>query len=103
MLFLNVTYFLYFSYWKYIFTAFARANAKSDVNRGAEKVLQMLRQHVAAEYSKKLYQSLSRRTEAGIVAGEGHGKYLDKNKQKNWHCPCIDELFVKVNEELWSR
>ena len=63
------------------FTAYARANAESDVNRGAEKVLQKLRQHVAAEYSKKLYQSLSWRTEAGIVAGEGHKKYLDKNRQ----------------------
>ena len=41
------------------FTAYARANAESDVNQGAEKVLQMLRQHVTAEYSKKLYQSLS--------------------------------------------
>ena len=51
------------------------------MNPGAEKVVQKLRLQVTAEYPKKLYQSLSRRTEAGNVAGEGHGKYLDKNKQ----------------------
>ena len=69
------------AYQKYIFTAYAWAKAKSDVNWGAEKVVQKLRQQVTAEYPKKLYQSLSRRTEAGIVAGEGHRKYLDKNRQ----------------------
>ena len=70
-----------YAYQKYIFTAYAWAYAESDVNPGAEKVVQKLRQQVTAEYPQKLYQSLSRRTEAGIVAGEGHGKYLDKNKQ----------------------
>ena len=50
------------------------------MNPGAEKVVQKLRQQVTAEYPKKLYQSLSRRTEAGIVAGEGHRKYLEKKQ-----------------------
>ena len=43
--------------------------------------MQKLKQQVTAEYPKKPYQSLYGRTEAGIVAGEGHGKDLDKNKQ----------------------
>ena len=64
-----------------IFLLHMRELMQSDVNPEAEKVVQKLRQQVTAEYPKKLYQSLSRRTEAGIVAGEGHGKYLDKNKQ----------------------
>ena len=50
------------------------------MNPGAEKVVQKLRQQVTAEYPKKLYQSLSRRTEAGIVAEEGHNKYLEKKQ-----------------------
>ena len=37
------------------------------MNPGAEKVVQKLRQQVTAEYPTKLYQSLSRRTEAGIA------------------------------------
>ena len=51
---------------------------KSDVNKGAEKVMYKSRQQVLAEYPKKLYQSLLRRTEAGILAGKGHRKYSEK-------------------------
>ena len=47
----------------------------------AEKFLQKLRQYVVAEYPKKQYQSLLQHTEAGIVMGEGHKKYLEKKKQ----------------------
>ena len=47
---------------------------------GLKIFLQKLRQHVAAEYLNKQYQSLSRPTEAGIVAGEGHKKYLEKKQ-----------------------
>ena len=48
--------------------------------KGLKIFLQKLRQHVAAEYSKKQYQSLSQLMEAGIVAGEGHKKYLEKKQ-----------------------
>ena len=79
--FLMLHIFCTYAYLKYIFTAYAQVNAESDVNRGAQKVVQKLRQHVAAEYPKKQYQSLLRHTEAGIVMGEGHKKYLKKKTQ----------------------
>ena len=47
---------------------------------GAEKVLQKFRQQVMPEYPMKLYQSLSRRTEAGIMAGEGHRNHVEKKQ-----------------------
>ena len=40
------------------FNAYAWAYAESDVNPGAEKVVQKLKQQVTAEYPKKPYQSL---------------------------------------------
>ena len=47
---------------------------------GAEKVVQKFRQQVTPEYPMKLYQSLSRGTEAGILAGEGHRNHVEKKQ-----------------------
>ena len=51
------------------FTAYARANAKSDDNQEIEKFVHNLWQQVTAEYLEKLHQSLPGCTETAIAAG----------------------------------